>query len=58
MPNQVFNAGLKTGDVRKAGPRREDGDKKNEKKGNGNGDPKKRKRTEGGRKKTRSDTQH
>ena len=49
MPNQVFNAGLKTGDVRKAGPRREDGDKKNEKKGNGNGDPTKLKRTEGGR---------
>ena len=63
MP-EVFNAGLETSgegeEIKNAGRRSEDGDKKKGKKDNGNGEAsKKRTRTpEGGRRKTRSDTQH
>ena len=63
MP-KVFNAGLETsGDgvtTRNAGSRSEDGSNKDKKKDNGDGDVRKKRarKSEGGRRKTRSDTQH
>ena len=65
MPRRVFNAGLRTDradeSIRHAGTKPENDKTKDRKKDHGNGEANRKKRSPvsgGGRRKTRSDTQH